>query len=844
MKNVDGSCSTGSATTPASDPVAVLLAALAGAILGFCLSLDAAALVAWPEFRPVAGVISWVSDSDHAKAKARELRVYSYALALVPLLSWLFGRAAKAILTRRPDAGSVLAPLALISAAWILAARRPFAIETATWNSFVRLLLGGISIFPATLAAAWSWDRFAPAIRRFCAGPTIPSFLLVVVPSAIFLLATGPRIANDVSLTIVASRLLALFAGLAVVCLGFAATFSARPSRSAGPAANDFAERVAWTFGFLLLARFAPEDPRIVGGAVAATIVALLWSAARGRTSRYAEPPADPRRPWRIVDRVLLPCLVVTLVFHRTTDGNVDFFHEGEYLTPAFEVLRGEVPYVDVYLQHGLGRNVLRTLAAFQWSEVSLAAERLSRNLFVALSHAGVYLLLLSAFRSRVLALAVALMSSTPEFALDWRFLFPLLALALVARDLHAPRPANHFLAGVACAIAFFVSTDLGVYTFVAISIFSLVDGARGDGIAGRISRILRLAFGAAAGSAPFLIAIARWGALDAFVANVREQIGLQLSVWALPWPPLDAALAGREPLGNGDLAAPIASPTLLALAAATLYLAVPTVRCIVGFARTATPSIRAATLLAIAGLVIFRSALGRSDVGHLRFASIYALLLASGLALAAYRAAAASRLPGSLRSVLGLAPGAMLLLYACIAYTPLYALANPWIRLSASPPARGGDDGTSKPPLPHLGDCVIPIDQARALATLDTHLATELGPTGTFYDFSNCGALYALLGRPAPTRYFMPVYAATPAMQDAVIADLEREQPRLVFIATCFGLQTIDGKSAHERAPRIASYLERTYDEPSFIGIGFLARRRAASEPDSDPASESSGNR
>lgn len=842
--------SRGSAPTPKSDAPAIAITAVAGALAGLHLATYLASIVVLPGTAPTDGVISWLSLPENSLTKSREIGIYTFAALLAPLLAWCGARISLRILERDSDAGIVLAPFFV---AFVLVACEAFGLRSrgegnataGSATSWIAACFGGLALASMRrriLSCGYAMQRVAATRGK------LPIALFTIVPTAIFLLSLGPRIAHDAPLALAGGRIAVLGLGLATILAGALAVSAGGGRTHTTPLsiAPSDPTRFAWPFVFLLGARFAPDDPRVVGISVGATLLGLGLEYARSRTTLGTSNPRGDLASvaWRQVDRILLPALVVVLVFQSNVDGDIDFFHEGEYLTPAFEALAGETPFVDVYLQHGLGRNVLRTLATFEWVDVTLAAERWSRNLFVALTHAAAFALMLAAFRSRVLALLVALMTSTPELALDWRFLFPLLALAFVARDLHVPRRGNLFASGVCGAIAFFVSTDLGVYTLVAIAFFLVLDGARVDAIAVRITRLRRFIVGAIVGAVPFSCLLASWGALDGALTNLRAQVGLQLSVWALPWTPLSDVFAGREALPDGRFADIIDSPTLLALVAALSYLAIPTWRWIAGFARTATPTARALTLLALAGVVTFRTALGRSDVGHLRFASIYALFLASGLTLAAFRVCWRSSMPGSLRVVLGAAPGALLMLYACSAYVPLYTLAHQWKRISAPPPARGLDAQYATPSLPHLGDVLIPIDQARALATLDALLCEELAPHQTFYDFSNAGALYALLGRRAPTRYFMAVYAATAEMQDEVIRDLERERPPLAFVATRIGEPTIDGFHADARAPRLAAYLERIYEEPRFVGIGYLAKRRLETKADSTPPAQDSRDR
>lgn len=853
-----------SPTARSGDPFAVTLLALAGAACGAFLALHLAHHVAFPGTTHQDGVISWLAQPGNAERKSTEIGFYVFTVLLAPVLAWLFTQVGRAQLARDADRGGLLALGAI--GILVVALRSVLAssivsnsigsTESGTVDAVApdRNVIGlGALVLATFLIAGFrrqlraTFDRCLHAASGTAA---VPAFLGAFLPILVCVLVLGPRTDTERSLFVSCARIAAVGTGIALVLCGTSSLLAARndvivarPGGAAPPFSRVEGWRLAWPFSFLLLVRFAPDHAPMLAIAFTACAAGLTFEAVRilRGTSVISKESA-----WRFLDHVVLPCLIVALVFHRNTDGDIDLFHEGEFLTPAFEVLHGERPFVDVYLQHGLGRNVLRTLATFMWFGATLEVERASMLLSVALTHAAVFLLTLAAFRSRVIALVVALATASAGFDLDWRFLLPLVALGFVARDVHVPRPSNSFFAGACSAAALFVSTDLGLYTTAAISVFILLDIAPLESIGNRVMRLARFVGGWIVGAMPFIAGLWWCGALRGFVDNTREQLALQLSVWGLPFPSFSTAISGAEWLPNGTVATPLQSPTLLALCAAVLYLAIPTYRLVRGVVATATPHVRVFTLLAIAGLLTYRTALGRSDVGHLRFASVYFWILAPGLALIAVRAArSATHLPASLRLCGGWLPAVMLVFYACSAYVPIYTLAFQWIRLSAPPLSRNLHTDYANPPLPGLGDVVIPIEQARALATLDALLTEHLAEDETFYDFSNIGAVYALLHRRAPTRYFMPVYAATAAMQDAVIADLERERPLYAFMSTRLGEPRIDGLFPNERAPRLGAYLEAAYDEPRFVGVGYLARRRPTSGASvSAPAIEGANDR
>lgn len=672
-------------------------------------------------------------------------------------------------------------------------------------------LVRALGSAPARAAFAELRARATGAASIACAGASL----------AVFALAVGPPVDPGLGLRAAALRtggaVLLGIAGALGLALLLQAALALPRGLGRAPLVAPGARRALLHLSWLLVARLAPDQPLAVYGALALAVLGAALTAFREQHRPAAAALSLERPLRRACLAIQLPALVVALVFQRDVNGAIDLFHSGEWLTPGAALLEGSVPYRDLYLQHGFVQNALRSgLTLFAFGD-TLAADRLSLAFVFALAHAALLVLLFTALRSRALALLLALMLATPPLFVSPRFLGFYLALACALRDLDRARGedgralprgslAAIAAAGLGTSLALFWSVDSGLYAGAAILALLALDGAaRRAPARERLRPLFAYLGGALAGAAPFVVAFAATGALIPWLENGRDQLLLQLSVWGLPYPTqaeLAAALAAPGGLADGRVLGTFSGVVFV------LALALLAVRALSGsFSKTCWRML----LLALAGTALFRSALGRSDAGHLAYS---AALLWPILALAAEsiarrppRFARAAALTALLRAL----PVAAFLGWLIGAYAPLYGMARQWLRL-AERPAAVGDGQTATVPLRRAAGVLVPREQAQALASVALLVDARLGPDETFFEFSNMGALYFLLERRCPTRFAQPVYAATPELQQSLVADLEASRPRLVLISPLLGFDPVDGIPMAERLPLVAEYLAARY--------------------------------
>ena len=84
------------------------------------------------------------------------------------------------------------------------------------------------------------------------------------------------------------------------------------------------------------------------------------------------------------LEYIILPIFIYLLTYSGGIHGNIDLFHEGERLAPLNEMLRGGVPFRDIYIQHGLFQNAYLAWFGSQLFEPTLFGVRLMEDILGA----------------------------------------------------------------------------------------------------------------------------------------------------------------------------------------------------------------------------------------------------------------------------------------------------------------------------------------------------------------------------------------------------------------------------------------------------------------------------
>jgi len=624
-----------------------------------------------------------------------------------------------------------------------------------------------------------------------------------------------------------------LAAALGVAGLWALAALLEHRRPSVGPGAGPTAVFEAGSLAALAAALFlARELATLLALALAA---ALLAVAVRRPPSAPSADPSPSLRPawsarWWAVWGVALLVLAVLrtprllgaarLVAHAVPDAQLagdDWVFQvevGQHLAWADALARGLLHGRDFYCLYGPLYDWLG-VAFWQLFSRSIRAWHLYWGVAEVAGLVAVALLASALVRRRGLALLAPLL----VVVVDLRLGIPLLGLFCAVQGLRSDRGAWWAGAGGAGGLGLLYSQEYGL-AFACCAAVGLVvrRSPRAAGL---------FAAGLAVAVTPLAVVYARADALAPMLRDLAGYPGLVMAGYGnLPFPSLRERLPLRDLLApSRDEASARLGYLVPALCAAALALALPrprrTGRGPVGILRAgldalaADPRRHGLLLVGLFGLLAFRSALGRSDSGHIHAVlAPAAVLVVAGLdrllddlgpgrrALAAGRALAAA----GLLVAGGLLPVALGTdrYYAGVSAQHLQgALAG------APPPARGSPE----------------------VRRVSAWIREHSGADDPVLFLPNNAAYYYLTGRPNPTRFVVSHQIPSDAHRAEFLADLRRHPPR--FVVWDDAALRIDGVSdEHVLGEATLRWLAAHYAPATRIGSVRILRR---ADPEKD---------
>ncbi len=557
-----------------------------------------------------------------------------------------------------------------------------------------------------------------------------------------------------------------------------------------------------------------------------------------------------------VCEYILIPIFIYLLIYNGNINGGVDMFHEGERLAPLNEMLHGGVVFRDVYVQHGLFQNAYLAWFGSTIFEPTLMGVRSMERVLGPLGYIAIYLLGLQVFRGRFLtAFLCFLIASGDSFSVSPRHSLGLLSFVCIANYLTYDREKGLFipwqrnlsekptwiffllrfgwkllLAGFFTSLAFWYSTEVGLYTLGAIGLFLVIYSLQR-----RIQLHLRplplvgYCCGLLLGFLPVAIYFLSHGALDDAIWNSYIQCKYQLATWGLKFPSLSATLSLLSENGWQAFFLSQGFRWYLPICVFVVTAAYLSYRRLCRTNVSPEDALKLLLLL-LGGVAFFRTALGRSDGGHLNFGATFLWLIClfpidrgiSGLLnnlfggepgenlrsrLSLLRDAARWR--RVLKTAWILIPIVMFFWYVGEVHNPLNSLRNKWERMCANQ----FKQNIVTEELERAGQVDIPDDQVAQIQKVVAFIKKNTAPDEKIFDFTSQGAYFFFANRPSVTRFHMVSYVATPGMQREVISALERDQTRLVIFKTGGWFDNVDGIPVEERHPLIAEYLEKHYE-------------------------------
>jgi hypothetical protein len=350
-------------------------------------------------------------------------------------------------------------------------------------------------------------------------------------------------------------------------------------------------------------------------------------------------------------------------------------------------------------------------------------------------------------------------------------------------------------------SLSFFFSQDAGICSLVATGSFVALRALARRERKGLARQILLGAAGFLAAALPLLLYFSFKDALGPFISElIRYPLLFSLGFEASPFPDFEDFLA--DPLGTRGLLhySVIAVYILTSVSLVT--------RLILG-RRDRDTLLRFALL--IFGILLFRSALGRSDEYHALYSSPPAFLLV--FLMADYYGVELRRFtPYAVKGwyalvIASLLAGVVIPFRFTILKHRYAAMADrnrhPELKL------RRIVTGSEVPRLERAG-VFFERKDTRDFVKIGNFLAANTRPGSFVYFFPNEPLYYFLFNRRNPTEFNTSYLAATRKQRVQLIADLEEKRPRFVI----YSLDTwrIDNIPEETQEPEVVAYLHQKY--------------------------------
>lgn len=472
-------------------------------------------------------------------------------------------------------------------------------------------------------------------------------------------------------------------------------------------------------------------------------------------------------------------------------DGALDFIHEGERLAHIDALHDGKLPFRDIYVQHGLGENILKPLLACAWFGTDVAALRklgsnafLYRGILPPLGTVTAIIAVATLTRRWQGALVAAALLLLCWVEVTDRHVLGLLALAAAGAFLHSRRRSRLFQAGVLTSFAATYSLDVGLFSLLTIGTWCVADAYLGPISAPRpreiTQRLISFLAGTVIGFLPLMLWCVWHDILGDFGLNVSWQLFLRgeamPATYPRPWQSHDAP----------DL------PTVYAgLQCVMLYYSIPLAAigvAVFAWRRRSWPAAMRSglMLMALASLASWGSVLGRPDDWHVAYAAgpflmlaVVVLLPISSWTQTNWRWAHLKR--GSIGVIMMIAPSLIMLMAMGEG-----GVGGPWRRWTGlgensrvparlSPSMVGGVRTQCR--VKRVG-CDLPLGETRFVETVCGYIQANSRPDETILDLSNSGLLYFLTERRSATRFYLLMHVGVSPRLRAIMADDVLAQP------------------------------------------------------------------
>lgn len=363
-------------------------------------------------------------------------------------------------------------------------------------------------------------------------------------------------------------------------------------------------------------------------------------------------------------------------------------------------------------------------------------------------------------------------------------------------------------VAGAACGVSFLFSQEVGICALLASLVLVVFDCFREHGLAKLLRRISIVLAGGAVALLPFLLYFMVNGALLQFADNLLKYPRYAMLGYAgLIFPSIADAIV--------SFSVPIVFDNYWIIATYVAGAIILLVRLSLG--RSDSRSAELAFIL-VFGILLFRSALGRSSIDRAFFVAQPAFLL---LFIALDHCVC--RLSVNRRVFTVCSFVVMLLVIYTVTTKTGFSLIDAFMdnNISASKYKIVKYSGLERNDVRHHPDT------DREIRLIADFFRTHPTPNGYVYFFPNEPAYYFIFNKKNPTRYPTSYLAATSEMRRELVADLEKRKP----LYTVYSRSTwrVDGIPSSVQVPEVYGYLAANYEVLLDYGpVVFLRRKQA----------------
>jgi hypothetical protein len=391
--------------------------------------------------------------------------------------------------------------------------------------------------------------------------------------------------------------------------------------------------------------------------------------------------------------------------------------------------------------------------------------------------------------------------------------IFPILLAYLYKKQ---PNRLSLTIIGFMLGVSLLFSQEVGICSTLGVIGFFLTDALFHRRHSLIYRQAIQVVFGLLLSIGPTLAYFYSQDALSSFIANLFEYPRLfALGFVSLPFPDFQSFI--KNPLAGNSI---FHYWVIFIYSIVTIRLGTKLIK--------EKPDRNDLLIISILifGILLFRSALGRSDSSHVLFCSSPAFLLCFLIidqTVISLKQSKPVSIIGKCLLPIFLVSTLLLLFYRSDLFKQSYFCIQYNINTTGALLGKS-TLGIDMPELPRAGVKFSP-DAAQNLLTIKKTLDTYARPNDSVYFFPNEAAYYFLFNRNPPTRFMIAYQAITFAHRRDLIADLEKSKPGVVIYSK--NTQRIDGIYETTQVPELVNYLTRkyriVYSDPEFL----LMKRR-----------------